>query len=187
MRSWLAAAVLLTAACAATTPKPKAAAAGPHRGFYAVLTTPRGTVEALLFQDEAPKTVENFRVRASSGAFDGRPLLRAVPGFLVQAGAAAGGAPLPLETNPIRDFAKAGRLAAPALDGGADPSQFFVTLAPAPWLDGKNTVFGEVTAGLDLLREASAGPREERDAKGRLADTPAGGLAITSVRIEDRR
>ncbi|MDE2293109.1 MAG: peptidylprolyl isomerase, partial [Elusimicrobia bacterium] len=160
----------------------------PHRGYYAVITTDRGVVEAFLYQDEAPKTVEEFRVLASTGAYDGRPFERAVPGFLVQAAASSAPAePLPLETNPGRVFDAPGRLAAPAVPGGSAPGQFFVTLTAAPWLDGKNCVFGTVTQGLEVLRDAAAGPRQERAADGSFADRPLHPLVIRSIRVEDRR
>ena len=148
------------------------APAGSKPGLYAVLATARGDVEMRLFKDEAPKSVAAFVLQGKSGGYDGVPFARAVPGFLVQAAARAAGEAPPFEALPGRGFQDSGRVAIPARDGGSAPGEFFITVLPAPWLDGKHAVFGEVTKGLALLDAAS---RE-----------PAGSLRIESVRFEDR-
>ncbi|TBR23212.1 hypothetical protein EPO15_06480, partial [bacterium] len=138
------------------------------------------------FKDDAPKSVAAFVAAAKAGAYDGSPFARAVPGFLVQAAARKAGGELPFESLPGRGFQEPGRMAVPAQDGVSVPGQFFVTLLPAPWLDGKHAVMGEVTKGLALLDAASREPRRERAADGALADAPLDPLRIRSVRFEDR-
>lgn len=183
------AAALLLCACSATLSKKEAVSppSGAHRGLYAVFVTARGNIEARLFEDDAPKTVEDFSRRARRGDFDGTALARAVPGFLVQGGVRSSDAPLGLETSSGRGFAKEGRLAAPAREGMSVPGEFFITLAALPWLDGRNAVFGEVTSGLESLQEAALAPRLERDPSGRFSDRPESPLRIEKVLIEERR
>lgn len=171
------------AACstAASKSAAKAEAQASRSGIYAVLETDRGLVEARLFPDDAPRTVESFTARARGGAYDGTEFGRAVPGFIIQEVGRSSGPVLALEVHPGRSFVKAGRVAMAPL------GQFFVTLAPAPWLDGKNTVFGEVTAGLELLSAAASEPRTEKETDGRFIDRPLKPLKLNSVRIEDRK
>ncbi|MBI3298822.1 MAG: peptidylprolyl isomerase [Elusimicrobia bacterium] len=182
--------VLLAAMTAcSSTPAKKAdgdAAPGPKPGRYAVLVTSRGTVDIRLFID-APKAVENFTARVRGGELAGAEFGRVVPGFMVQVLGSKGGEALPLESSPGRGFEKAGRVALAEIAGGASPDQFFITLSPAPWLDGKHTVFGEVTAGLELLTALAAEPREEREKDGRFVDRPVKPLIIESASIEERR
>lgn len=162
------------AACACAgrqAPLPAAVPEGPKPGLYAVLATDAGPVELRLFQDDAPKTVAAFTRSLRAGGFDGVPFARTVPGFLVQAAARGAGGRLPLEAVAGRGFERAGRVAAPAEGGASAEGEFFVTLLPAPWLDGTHAVFGEVTAGLPLLDEASRS---------------AAPLVVRSARLEDR-
>lgn len=182
-------AAALLCACSSAHPKAGGASSGPsaHRGLYAVFVTQNGSVEARLFEDDAPKTVADFALRARRGDFNGLLLTRAVPGFMLQGGAPSADGGLELEAASGRGFGKEGRLAAPAEGGKSVPGQFFFTLAPLPWLDGRHAVFGEVTAGLALLDEAAAAPRLERDSSGRFVDRPASPLKVSEVRIEERR
>lgn len=172
MRLASAALAVLLAACGSAARKDAAASApsGPRPGRYAVLTTDAGAVDIRLFKDDAPRAVAAFEAAAAAKSFDGAGFGRAVPGYLVQAAARGGGEVLPLETAPGRTFARPGAVAAPSEGGSARGAEFFVTLVPAPWLDGKHTVFGEVTAGLEVLAGAARTP-----------------LLIRSVSLEDRR
>jgi cyclophilin family peptidyl-prolyl cis-trans isomerase len=181
----LAAAVLGCASAAKEPPAPEAAAA-PKPGLYAVLATARGEVEVRLFKDDAPLTVAAFLAQAKSGAYDGAAFSRAVPGFLVQAAACSGGAPLPLEAAQGRGFEKAGRMAAPRTGAGSASGEFFITLRPAPWLDGRHAVMGEVTKGLELLAAAAREPRRELGDDGALVDAPLAPLRLSGVRFEER-
>lgn len=150
------------------------------------MSTARGEVEVRLFKDDAPLTVAAFVAQAKAGAYDGVPFSRAVPGFMLQAAAREAGAVLPLETAVGRGFEKAGRMAAPRAPGGSAPGEFFLTLLPAPWLDGRHAVMGEVTKGLALLDAAARGARRVHAADGALVDAPVEPLRIAGVRFEDR-
>ena len=180
--------LLAVGASACAQPKAKAAAVPPlpHRGLYAVLATEKGDITIRLFQDDAPKTVQNFVALAKSGAYDGTAFERSVPGFMIQAGPGGAGEPLALETGPGRTFAKEGRVAMAALKDGSDPRQFFITLSPAPWLDGRQSVFGEVTEGLPAAEAIAAAPRRERGPGGAFVDRPLEPVRLRAVRVEDR-
>lgn len=173
--------------CASAPSAPEAASdSAPKPGLYAVLKTARGEVELRLFKDDAPKAVAAFVERGKAGAFDGAPFARAVPGAFIQAAAKGGGGALPSEAVPGRGFEKPGRVAVPVKDGSPVGGEFFVTLLPSPWLDGKHAVMGEVTGGLALLDAASREPRQERAEDGSFLDEPLNPLRIDSVRFEDR-
>lgn len=174
--------------CAGPRPAPAASVAdsAPKPGLYAVLKTARGEVEMRLFKDDAPKSVAAFVERGKAGAFDGAPFARAVPGAFIQAAARGAGGALPSEQVAGRGFDKPGRVAVPLKDGAPAAGEFFVTLLPSPWLDGKHAVMGEVTGGLALLDAASREPRKERAEDGSFLDEPQSPLLIDSVRFEDR-
>lgn len=196
----LAAAVFASLACAGKSGAKKGAppippvagaeAASPESRLFAVFETDKGRFEARLFPKEAPKTVARFRESAEGGRYDGAAVLRVIPGFLVQAGVleastdpASG---LPIESSSALGFDRPGLLAMAAADQ-AHADQFFVTLAAAPWLSGKNTPFGEVVAGIEAVRALASLPRVERDpGTGALIDRPVDAAAIRSVRIETR-
>lgn len=168
-----------------------AGTAASEKRAFAVFETDKGRFEARLFEKEAPKAVSRFMELAAGGRYDGAAFLRVIPGFLVQAGASgtdtAPVSGLPIESSPGAGFDRPGLLAMAAAGAQAHPSQFFVTLCAAPWLSGKNTVFGEVVSGLETVRDISAVPRVERDpAAGALIDSPAERVAIKTVRIETK-
>lgn len=182
----LASAAVLGCASADKSASSTTGPSAPKAGLYAILGTARGDVEVRLFKDDAPKSVAAFVEQGKAGAYDGMSFSRAVPGFLIQAAARKPGGALPFESVSGRGFQDAGRLAVPAVDGVSVPGEFFVTLLPAPWLDGKHAVFGEVTKGLELLAAASMEPRKERGPGGAFADAPLKPLLIGHVRFEDR-
>lgn len=160
--------------CASSGKKPDAAAsvpAAPKAGLYAVIGTARGDVEVRLFKDDAPASVAAFVAQGKAGLYDGVSFAR-VPGFIVQAAARNAGDAVPFESVPGRGFQDAGRLALPAEGGSSVPGEFFVTLLPAPWLDGKHAVMGEVTKGLELLAAASMEPAPLFIARMRFEDRP---------------
>jgi cyclophilin family peptidyl-prolyl cis-trans isomerase len=122
----------------------------------ATMHTTLGAIEIDLFDDDAPKTVENFRKLASDGFYDGVIFHRVIPGFMIQGGDPDGtgrggpGYTFDDEINPHKivrgTFAMAN--AGPNTNG----SQFFLVTADAtPWLDGKHTAFGQVTGGMDVV------------------------------------
>ena len=138
----------------------------------ATLHTNHGPIEVELFDDDAPKTVENFRKLAADGFYDGLAFHRVIRDFMIQGGCPQGtgtGGPGYTFEDEINDH-KVVRGALAMANSGPDTngSQFFVvTTQAAPWLDGKHTVFGEVTSGMeavDAIEEVPTGagdrPRE---------------------------
>jgi cyclophilin family peptidyl-prolyl cis-trans isomerase len=122
----------------------------------ATLHTNAGQVKLELFDGEAPKTVENFRKLAGDGFYDGLIFHRVIPEFMIQGGCPEGtgtGGPGYTFEDEINEH-KIVRGALAMANSGPDTngSQFFiVTAEAAPWLDGKHTVFGRVTGGMDAV------------------------------------
>src|SRR5215217_7057375 len=134
----------------------------------ATLHTNQGPIEVELFDEDAPKTVENFRKLASEGFYDGLIFHRVIPDFMIQGGCPQGtgtGGPGYTFKDEINDHKVVrGALAMANSGPNTNGSQFFiVTTQAAPWLDGKHTVFGEVTEGMDVVDTISELPRDGRD------------------------
>ncbi|PYP77706.1 MAG: hypothetical protein DMD35_13875 [Gemmatimonadetes bacterium] len=127
------------------------------------IDTERGTIELVLFPAEAPVTVHNFVSLARRGYFDGQRFHRVVPNFVIQAGDPRGdgnggpGYAIRDELNPHRY--RRGTLGMALSGPNTGGSQFFVTHAPQPHLDGGYTVFGELRAGVDVLDGIVQGDR----------------------------
>jgi peptidyl-prolyl cis-trans isomerase B (cyclophilin B) len=122
----------------------------------ATLHTNAGPIEVELFDDDAPKTVENFRKLAGDGFYDGLIFHRVIPEFMIQGGCPEGtgtGGPGYTFEDEFNDHKVVrGALAMANSGPNTNGSQFFiVTTEAAPWLDGKHTVFGEVTDGMDAV------------------------------------
>ena len=118
--------------------------------------TNHGAIELELFEDEAPKTVENFRKLAGEGFYDGVIFHRVIKDFMIQGGDPTGtgtGGPGYTFEDEFNDHkVKRGALAMANAGPNTNGSQFFiVTTDAAPWLDGKHTVFGQVTGGMDAV------------------------------------
>src|SRR5581483_11553152 len=122
----------------------------------ATLHTNQGAIEVELFDGEAPKTVENFRKLAEDKFYDGVIFHRVIPDFMIQGGdptgTGTGGPGYTFEdefnAHPVARGALAMANAGPNTNG----SQFFIVTADAcPWLDGKHTVFGQVTGGMEVV------------------------------------
>src|SRR5207247_3303607 len=134
----------------------------------ATLHTNHGAIELELFPDDAPKTVQNFEDLARKGFYDGVVFHRVIPDFMIQGGDPTGtgsGGPGYTFEDEINDR-KVGRGALAMANAGPNTngSQFFiVTTEAAPWLDGKHTVFGKVTDGMDVVDKISEVPRDARD------------------------
>ena len=139
----------------------------------ATLHTNAGAIEVELFDEDAPKTVENFRKLSGDGFYDGVIFHRVIPDFMIQGGDPDGtgrGGPGYTFEDEINDH-KIERGALAMANAGPDTngSQFFVvTTGAAPWLDGKHTVFGRVTGGMDVVdaiegTETGAGDRPVQD------------------------
>jgi peptidyl-prolyl cis-trans isomerase B (cyclophilin B) len=122
----------------------------------ATLHTNHGAIEVELFDDDAPKTVENFRKLAGDGFYDGVVFHRVIPDFMIQGGDPTGtgmGGPGYTFEDEFNDHkVERGALAMANAGPNTNGSQFFiVTTGAAPWLDGKHTVFGRVTGGMDAV------------------------------------
>jgi cyclophilin family peptidyl-prolyl cis-trans isomerase len=122
----------------------------------AKMQTTHGTIELELFDEAAPKTVENFRKLASDGFYDGVIFHRVIPNFMIQGGDPDGtgrGGPGYTFEDEINDHRIVrGTLAMANAGPNTNGSQFFLVTAQAtPHLDGKHTAFGQVTGGMDVV------------------------------------
>ncbi len=122
----------------------------------ATLHTNHGAIEVELFDEDAPKTVENFRTLAGDGFYDGVVFHRVIPDFMIQGGdptgTGMGGPGYTFEDEPNDHSVVRGVLAMANAGPNTNGSQFFIVTAEAtPWLDGKHTVFGRVTTGMDVV------------------------------------
>src|SRR5213083_773145 len=134
----------------------------------ATLHTNAGPIVLELYDDDAPKTVENFRRLAGEGFYDGLAFHRVIPDFMIQGGCPEGtgtGGPGYTFEDEINDHKIArGALAMANAGPNTNGSQFFlVTTEAAPWLDGKHTVFGRVTDGMDVVDAISGLETDARD------------------------
>ena len=129
----------------------------------ATLETNYGEIAVELFDEDAPKTVENFRTLAGKGFYDGLTFHRVIPDFMIQGGCprgdGTGGPGYQFEDEPNQHRVVRGVLAMANAGPNTNGSQFFVVTAEScPWLDGKHTVFGRVTGGMDVIDEISGVP-----------------------------
>jgi peptidyl-prolyl cis-trans isomerase B (cyclophilin B) len=132
------------------------------------MTTNKGDIVFEMFDEDAPKTVGNMRKLAETGYYDGLTFHRIIRDFMVQGGCPEGtgtggpGYQFEDEINPHK-IAR-GALAMANAGPNTNGSQFFiVTVDEAPWLDGKHTVFGKVTSGMDVVDQLEALPTDARD------------------------
>jgi peptidyl-prolyl cis-trans isomerase B (cyclophilin B) len=132
------------------------------------MTTNHGDIVLELFDEDAPKTVDNFRKLAQDGFYDGLIFHRVIPDFMIQGGCPQGtgtGGPGYTFEDEINDHKVVkGALAMANAGPNTNGSQFFiVTTEAAPWLDGKHTVFGEVSDGMDVVDVIGTLPTDTRD------------------------
>jgi peptidyl-prolyl cis-trans isomerase A (cyclophilin A) len=167
-------------------------------GTYAIFETSQGNIVIRLLEKEAPKTVENFLGLAegtkeytdaktgkkSKGNFyDGLTFHRVIPQFMIQGGCPLGtgtgdpGYRFADEFHPSLKHSKAGKLSMANSGPGTNGSQFFITVAPTPWLDNKHTIFGEVVEGQDIADKISNVPRDN-------GDRPRTPVILQKVKIE---
>ena len=147
----------------------------------ATLHTSEGAIEVELFPDDAPKTVENFEKLAREGFYDGLIFHRVIPDFMIQGGdptgTGMGGPGYEFEDEFNDHRVERGAVAMANAGPNTNGSQFFVVTAEAtPWLDGKHTVFGRVTSGMDVVDRIS---QTERDAN----DRPRTPITIDRVEL----
>jgi cyclophilin family peptidyl-prolyl cis-trans isomerase len=122
----------------------------------ATLHTNHGAIAVELFDEDAPKTVDNFVKLARDGFYDGVTFHRVIPDFMIQGGdptgTGTGGPGYSFEDEINEHKVERGALAMANAGPNTNGSQFFVvTTESAPWLDGKHTVFGRVTSGMDVV------------------------------------
>jgi peptidyl-prolyl cis-trans isomerase A (cyclophilin A) len=153
-------------------------------GLYAVIYTSMGNIVCRLFDKDAPKAVANFRGLATgtkawtdpaTGATKHTPLYsgttfhRVIPGFMIQGGDPTGtgtGSPgyqFEDEVSSNHALDHPGILAMANSGPNTNGSQFFITVAPTPWLNGKHTIFGDVVSGQDVVDAISKVPRDDQD------------------------
>ncbi|HEY8628320.1 MAG TPA: peptidylprolyl isomerase [Gaiellaceae bacterium] len=134
----------------------------------AALHTNHGAIELELHDEEAPKTVENFKKLARDGFYDGVIFHRVIPDFMIQGGdptgTGSGGPGYQFEDEFNEHGVVRGALAMANAGPNTNGSQFFIVTTPdASWLNGKHTVFGRVTSGMDVADTIAELPRDARD------------------------
>ena len=134
----------------------------------ATLHTNKGAIAVELFDDDAPKTVENFKKLAGEGFYDGVIFHRVIPDFMIQGGdptgTGSGGPGYTFEDEFNDHKVERGALAMANSGPNTNGSQFFIVTADScPWLDGKHTVFGRVTDGMDAVDAISEVDSDSRD------------------------
>lgn len=135
----------------------------------ALIQTSEGDIEITFFDDAAPNTVANFQKLAGEGFYDGLIFHRVIKDFMIQGGCpdgnGTGGPGYTFEDEFNDNKVVRGALAMANAGPNTNGSQFFiVTTAAAPWLDGKHTVFGEITSGMDVVDAIENSETDGRDA-----------------------
>ena len=134
----------------------------------ATMSTNHGDITIELFDEDAPKTVENFKKLAADGFYDGLGFHRIIKDFMIQGGCpegtGTGGPGYTFEDEFNQHKVIRGALAMANAGPNTNGSQFFiVTTEAAPWLDGKHTVFGRVTSGMEVVDALEGLPTDGRD------------------------
>ena len=167
-------------------------------GTYATFETSQGTIVCRLFEKDSPVTVKNFielaegtrewthpstRQKGKANLYDGTIFHRVIPSFMIQGGDPEGtgmggpGYKFEDETKGSpHKFDKPGKLAMANAGPNTNGSQFFITVAPTPWLTGNHTIFGEVVEGQDVADKITAVPRNKQD-------KPLQDVVLKSVKI----
>lgn len=158
--------------------------------LVAVFETNMGTFECELFEDKTPKTVSNFVGLAEKGYYNGVIFHRVIDNFVIQGGDPTGtgrggesiyGGPFEDEFHPELKHDKAGVLSMANAGPNTNTSQFFITLAPTPWLDNRHSIFGQVIKGLDVVKKIG---KVETIKPG---DRPVKDVVMKKVKIERRK
>ena len=143
-----------------------------------------GTIKVELFAEQAPVTVENFAKLSKRGFYDGLTFHRVIDGFMIQGGCPRGdgtggpGYEIKDEFAPSLKHSSAGILSMANAGPNTGGSQFFITLVPTPWLDGKHSIFGKVVEGMNVVRSIG---KVKTDSQNRPLQT----VKITSARIAE--
>ena len=184
----------------ATAPALPPVALPSEPGLYAVIYTSMGNIVCRLFEKDAPKAVANFRGLATgtkawtdpatgrlkhTRLYSGTTFHRVIPQFMIQGGDPLGtgtggpGYAFEDEIDSSHSFERTGMLAMANSGPNTNGSQFFITVAPTPWLNGKHTIFGEVASGQEVADAISEVPRDSDD----KPLTPVKILAISIRRV----
>ena len=156
--------------------------------LVATFKTNEGDFEIELFATKTPKTVENFVGLATTGKYDNLIFHRVIPQFMIQGGDPTGtgrggesfwGGKFEDEFDTSLHHDKAGILSMANAGPGTNGSQFFITLVPTPWLDGKHSIFGEVISGMDVVNSIG-------DTKTGGMDKPVKDIVIQTILVEKR-
>jgi peptidyl-prolyl cis-trans isomerase B (cyclophilin B) len=139
----------------------------PKKEYTATIETNRGDIEIELYSEHAPKTVNNFVFLAREGFYDGVTFHRVINNFMIQSGDPTGsgrGGPGyrfedEVKGNPLKH--ETGVLSMANAGPGTNGSQFFITHSPQPHLNGKHTVFGKVTSGMEVVNAIRQGDKME--------------------------
>src|SRR3954470_17018403 len=134
----------------------------------ATMTTSEGTITLELFDEDAPKTVANFKKLAGEGFYDGLIFHRVIKDFMIQGGCpqgtGTGGPGYEFEDEFNQHKVARGALAMANAGPNTNGSQFFLVTTPeAPWPGGQHTVFGQITEGMDVVDKIEAQPTDGRD------------------------
>ncbi len=135
----------------------------------ATIETSKGRIVIELYKDEAPKTVENFVTLAKKGFYNGIIFHRVIPGFMIQTGDPTGtgrggpGYSFADEFAPSLHHDGPGVVSMANAGPNTNGSQFFITLVPTPFLDGKHAIFGHVIEGQEIAEQIAAAPRDRND------------------------
>jgi len=133
------------------------------------IETNMGDIYADLFAEKAPKTVGNFVTLSEKGFYDGIIFHRVIPNFMIQTGDPTGtgtggpGYQFEDEFDSSLRHDKAGMLSMANAGPNTNGSQFFITEVPTPFLDNRHSVFGQVTEGMDIVKQIAGVPRDGRD------------------------
>ncbi|TID16180.1 peptidyl-prolyl cis-trans isomerase [Venturia nashicola] len=152
------------------------------------LETSRGLITVELYEKHAPKTCKNFAQLAQRGYYNGLIFHRVIPDFMIQGGDPTGtgrggssiyGEKFDDEIKPDLKHTGAGILSMANSGPNTNGSQFFITLAPTPWLDGKHTIFGRVSDGIKIVKSLGM-TQTDRD------DKPTQEIKIISAYIVEK-
>jgi peptidyl-prolyl cis-trans isomerase B (cyclophilin B) len=147
-----------------------------NKNYTATIETEKGDIVLELFAKDAPKTVNNFVFLAREGFYNGTTFHRVIPGFMAQGGdptgTGAGGPGYSFEDEFSQHRHGTGALSMANSGANTNGSQFFITYAPAPYLDGKHSVFGQIIKGMDVLNKLTPrDPTKNPPAKGDIIKT----------------
>ncbi|MAE13097.1 peptidylprolyl isomerase [Candidatus Woesearchaeota archaeon] len=155
----------------------------PNVNRFAIISTTQGTIEVQLFTEKAPETTKNFIDLVNRKFYDDTIFHRVIPGFMIQGGDPTGtgtggpGYTILDEFHPDLKHNAKGILSMANSGPNTGGSQFFITLAPTPWLDGKHAIFGKVIKGQEVVDIIAQLPRDAQD-------KPNNPVTITSIVIK---